>query len=309
MDRCRALSEEHVLVIENSAHLSVNLGRLRLRRENFEDVYFLPADIACVVLHHESITITHHALRILAEASATVLATDSHHMPTGIFLSFVGNRLSASRLWSQIELHDSLRADELWRQIVVSRLLTQAANLRDLEKNGALKLERFAETVSAGDASNVEGQGAKHYWSKVYSDFSREKRGASDGLNIRLNYGYSIIRSLVARELVSRGLEPALGLGHRNHSNPFNLADDFMEPFRFVVERFVCTQNPDVEFVGSAKVALLQMLKCTVPLDGREFRLPNAIAETISSYLRILDAGASELKLPTGWPPGGFDGD
>lgn len=309
MDSCRALSEEHVLVIENSAHLSVNLGRLRIRRDDSEDAFFLPTDIACVVLHHEAITLSHHALRILAESGAVVLATDSHHMPSGIFLNFSGNRLSALRLWSQIALHDSPRADELWRQIVVSRLLTQAANLRDLDKNGALKLERYAETVSAGDASNVEGQGAKHYWSKVYSDFSREKRGASDGMNIRLNYGYSIVRSLVARELVSRGLEPALGLGHRNHANPFNLADDFVEPFRFVVERFVCTQDPDVEFVGLAKVALLQLLKCSVPIGGREFRLPNAIAETVTSYLRILDSGNGDLNLPTGWPPGGFDGD
>lgn len=303
------MSEEHVLVIENPAHLSVDLGRLRLRRDGFDDVFFLPADIACVVLHHDSITVSHHALRILADSGSALLATDQFHMPTGIFLSAHGNRLSSSRLWSQIKIHDSPVADELWRQIVVSRLLTQAANLRDLEKNGALKLERFAERVGPGDSANVEGQGARHYWSTIFTDFTREKRGASDGLNARLNYGYAIIRSLVARELVSRGLTAELGLGHRNHANSFNLADDFMEPYRYVVERFVCTQDPDAEFVGAEKIALLGLLKCIVPIRGRDYRITNAIAETVMSFLRILESGSGDLSLPTGWPEGGFDGD
>jgi CRISPR-associated protein Cas1 len=302
------MSEEHVLVIENPAHLSVDLGRLRLRRDGFDDVFFLPTDIACVVLHHDSITVSHHALRILADAGSALLATDQYHMPSGIFLSADGNRLSSSRLWSQIKLHDSPMADELWRQVVVSRLLTQAANLRDLEMNGALKLERFAESVVPGDISNVEGQGAKHYWSTIFTDFTREKRGASDGLNARLNYGYAIIRSLVARELVARGLTPELGLGHRNHANSFNLADDFMEPYRYVVERFVCTQDPDAEFVGPEKIALLGLLKCVVPIRGRDFRITNAIAETVMSFARVLESGSGDLLLPAGWPEGGFDG-
>lgn len=302
------MSEEHILVIENPAHLSVDLGRLRLRRDGFEDVFFLPADVACVVLHHDAITVSHHALRVLADSGSTLLATDEHHMPSGIFLSAHGNRLSSSRLWSQIELHDSPEAEELWRQIVVSRLLTQAANLRDLEMNGALKLERFAERVMPGDSSNVEGQGAKHYWSAIFTDFTREKRGASDGLNARLNYGYAIIRSLVARELVARGLTPELGLGHRNHANSFNLADDFMEPYRYVVERFVCTQDTDTEFVGAEKIALLRLLKCVVPIRNRDFRVTSAIAETVMSFLRILESGSGELLLPQGWPDGGFDG-
>lgn len=302
------MSEEHVLIIENPAHLSVDLGRLRLRRDGFEDVYFLPADVACVVLHHDAITVSHHALRVLADSGSALLATDQFHMPTGIFLSAHGNRLSSSRLWSQIKLHDSPMADELWRQIVVSRLLTQAANLRDLEMNGALKLQRFAEAVMPGDVSNVEGQGAKHYWSVIYTDFTREKRGATDGLNARLNYGYAIIRSLVARELVARGLTAELGLGHRNHANSFNLADDFMEPYRYVVERFVCTQDADVEFVGAEKIALLGLLKCVVPIRDRDYRIANAIAETVMSFVRVLESGNGDLLLPTGWPDGGFDG-
>lgn len=302
------MSEEHVLVIENPAHLSSDLGRLRLRRDGFEDVFFLPADVACIVLHNDSIMVSHHALRLLADSGATLLATDEHHMPSGIFMSARGNRLSSSRLWSQIKLHDSPEADELWRQIVVSRLLTQAANLRDLEMNGALKLERFAMAVLPGDTSNVEGQGAKHYWSAMFTDFTREKRGASDGLNARLNYGYAIIRSLVARELVARGLTPQLGLGHRNHANSFNLADDFIEPYRYVVERFVCTLDTDVEFVGVEKMALLGLLKCVVPIGNRDFRITSAIAESVISFLRVLESGTGELLLPQGWPDGGFDG-
>ena len=47
-----------------------------------------------------------------------------------------------------------------------------------------------------------------------------------------MNYTYAVLRAAVARALTLYGWLPALGLFHRSELNPFNLADDFLEPLR-----------------------------------------------------------------------------
>jgi len=60
-------------------------------------------------------------------------------------------------------------------------------------------------------------------------------------LKTRLNYGYAILRAIVARSLVGAGLFTALGIHHRNKYNPYCLADDVMEPYRPYVDDLVLT--------------------------------------------------------------------
>jgi len=183
---------------------------------------------------------------------------------------------------------------------VRSKIRTQAANLRHLDLHGALRLERLAKEVKRGDSTNAEAQASRHYWKHLFgSEFSRHKEGAEDGLNARLNYGYAVLRALVARQLVMNGLQPALGLGHQSRQNPFNLADDFMEPFRYLVERLVRASGADTAPLTSAdKVALLCFMEQEVAMDGQTFRVASAVAEAVASYCRVIERGAGGLHLP-----------
>src|SRR5690606_26357967 len=90
---------------------------------------------------------------------------------------------------------------------------------------------------------------------------------------------------------------PALGLGHCNMENPFNLADDFIEPYRFVVERHVALGTVG-EFDGAARKRVLEFVGQEIKLNGASYRLPTAISETIASFVRILDGRAEQLLLP-----------
>lgn len=221
------MSEHRILLVENSASLSVDLGRLCIRREGFADAFVLPRDIAVLCLHHHTIQISVQALRILAEAGAGVVVTDATHHPCAWLLPSVGNGDLVRRLRQQITLDGQPLKAVLWQAIVQTRLRTQSANLRVLNRKGALRLKRLANQVMPGDTNKCEGQGAKHYWAYLFEqDFKREKQGAEDTINARLNFGYAVLRSMVARSLVMAGLNPALGLGHCNMENPFNLADD-----------------------------------------------------------------------------------
>ena len=296
------MSEHRILLFENPASLSVDLGRLRIRREGFDDSFVLPRDIAVLCLHHHTIQVSVQALRALAEAGASVMVTDEFHHPCAWLLPQVGNGDLVRRLRQQMVLDASSQKGVLWQALVQARLSTQAANLRALNRKGALRLERLVDEVQPADKTKCEGQGAKHYWAYLFEgDFSREKQGADDAINARLNFGYAVLRAMVARSLVLSGLNPALGLGHFNMENPFNLADDFIEPYRFVVERHVAKIQLggfDEEFNSAARKAMLNFIEQEIKLNGAGYRLPSAINESVASFVRVLDGRAKTLNLP-----------
>jgi len=292
------MSEHRILLIENPAQLSVDLGRIRIRRQDHPDAFVLPRDVAVVCLHHHTIQISVQVLRALAEAGAGVIVTDSAHHPCAWLLPTNGNGDLVRRLRQQIQLDGQPRKASLWQQLVQARLRTQAANLRALDRKGALRLERLARQVSPGDTGKCESQGARHYWAHLFpAGFRREKQGAADPVNIRLNFGYAVLRSMIARSLAMAGLNAALGLGHASTENPFNLADDFIEAYRFLVERQVAQCEPG-DFDGEARKRLLRLVETEVAINGAGYRLPAAIDESIASYLRVLDGRDSELRLP-----------
>lgn len=293
------MSEHRILLIENPARLSVDLGRICISRENEKDIFVAPTDIAVVLLHHHTVELTTQAMRLLVENRAIAIVTDDRHHPCGWLTPMYGLPQATLRLHQQIGLAEDTRK-RLWQSIVQSRIRTEAKNLRDLQLNGAIRLERMADEVLLGDSSHHEGQAAKHYWDCLFGkDFKRDKQGAEDVLNAALNYGYAVLRALVARELAVASLTPMLGVGHQSRENSFNLADDFMEPYRSLVERCVYEVQAQIKaFDTQARMTVLTVIKQTVILGNMEFRLPAAIRESISSYVRVLESGRGGLALP-----------
>jgi CRISPR-associated protein Cas1 len=294
------VSEHRILLIENPARLLVDLGRVRIQREGHQDVFVLPADIAVLLLHHHAIEITSQVLRVLTDSRSIVLVTDDKHHPSGWLTPLYGLPQISLRLYQQMNLAPEMRA-RIWQAIVRARIRTEAANLRYFNLNGALRLERLAGEVEPGDRSRAEGQAAKHYWDCLFGvEFKRDKRGAEDPINAALNYGYAVLRALVARELAVASLMPMLGIGHMSRENPFNLADDFMEPYRYVVERRVRQHLIQLgEFDTQSRLLMLGIIKETVRLGAMEFRLPPAVRESVASYGRILDSNSGGLVLPS----------
>ena len=298
------MSADRILLIESPCSLSIDIGRVRIRREDKADTHVAPMDVAVLVLHHHTISLSVGTLRELALAGACIMATDAQHMPCALMLPTQANRAAASRLRRQIAHLDDVLSQTLWQEIVRARIRTQAANLRHFELTGALRLDRVIDEVEIGDRTHREGQAARHYWQHLWQDaepdFRREKQGADDPVNARLNFGYAVLRSLVARELVAAGLSPELGVGHHSSENPFNLADDFMEPYRFVVERAARPSAASGDFDASARIAMSRIVEQTVRIGKKDYRLLPGVRETIASYVRVLESNKGELALPHG---------
>lgn len=294
------MSGDRILLIENPADLNIDIGRLRIRREGMDDAYVAPGDIAVLILHHHTIALSVNTLRALGSAGAIVIVTDDTHMPAALMLPTAANRAAPSRLRKQIAHLNTPIPDALWQALVRARLATQAATLRALDLKGALRLERMVEEVESGDRTHREGQAARHYWQHLFEDFKRAKEGAADGVNARLNYGYAVLRSLMARELVAAGLSCEIGLGHKSSENPFNLADDFMEPYRFTVERHVRQLDCEAALDSAAKKDVVKFVESEVSLGKHSYRLQPAVRESVTSYVRILETNKGQLTLPVG---------
>lgn len=298
------MSADRILLIESPCSLSIDIGRVRIRRDDKVDTHVAPMDVAVLVLHHHTISLSVGTLRELALAGACIMATDAQHMPCALMLPTQANRSTASRLRRQIAHLDDALSQTLWQEIVRARIRTQAANLRHFELTGALRLERVIDEVEIADRTHREGQAARHYWQHLWQDaepdFRREKQGADDPVNARLNFGYAVLRSLVARELVAAGLSPELGVGHHSSENPFNLADDFMEPYRFVVERVARPSAASGGFDAPARIAMSRIVEQTVLIGKKEYRLLPGVRETVASYVRVLESNKGDLALPHG---------
>lgn len=244
-------------------------------------------DLGLLMLDHFQITISHQLIQHLMGNNVVMISCDDFHLPHGMMLPLYGNSTYSQRIKYQIEASEPLKK-QLWKQTVECKIENQIAVLERLG-NYAEPMYEYLKNVKSGDTTNMEGIAAQHYWKYLISpDFLRERFGNSP--NQFFNFGYSVLRSIVARALVETGLLPALGIFHRNKYNPYCLADDMMEPYRpfvdFLVMKWLENNPKSEDLTKEAKAYLLQMATRDVRLDGQVRPLLVAVKHTMSSLYK-----------------------
>ena len=221
------------VIIENPARLSLSTGQIVLERQDGK--HHIPLeDLAFIVLDSAQVTITAALLSACAEKGCLLLTTDSRHLPNGMLQSFPTHHRQLETLTMQMMVTEP-RKKRLWQGIVQNKIQNQALCLRALKLSGTTSVLAMVQKVRSGDVDNIEGQAARLYWQRFGEGFHRDTEGG-DRLNALLNYGYALLRSALAQLLAAHGFIPALGLHHRSGQNPFNLADDILEPWRPFVD-------------------------------------------------------------------------
>lgn len=233
-----------VLCFSNRAHLSFRQQQLIIHTaepttgEPCE--YSRPIeDIGAVVIESEQVTLTSYLISSLLENKVALIVCDSRHMPSGLMLPLDGNTLQSERFDAQISASLPLKK-QLWQQTVSMKIRNQGAVLRKVNGMEIGNMLAWASKVRSGDPDNLEGRAAAYYWRNLFgedSGFVRRQDG--DDPNALLNYGYAILRAVIARSLVASGLNPTLGIHHSNKYNAYCLADDIMEPYRPYVDLLV----------------------------------------------------------------------
>ena len=303
------------LCFSNPAYLSLRNAQLVIKlpevekAENLSDdfkkatVVTRPIeDLGVVVLDHQQITITSGALEALLENNCAVITCDSNHMPVGLLLPLVGNSTQNERFRDQLDASMPLRK-QLWQQTIQYKIRNQTAVLKECSDAETKCMQVWANDVRSGDPDNLEARAAVYYWKSLFGHiplFIRDREGVSP--NNLLNYGYAILRAVVARALVASGLLPTLGIHHHNRYNAYCLADDIMEPYRPYVDRlvyFITEQyGTDVELSKDIKAELLSIPSLDIVIGGKRSPLMVGVAQTTASLYKCFSGELRKIAYP-----------
>lgn len=258
-------------------------------------------DIGIVVLDNKQITITHGLLEALLENNCAVITCDSSRLPVGLMLPLCGHSTQNERFRSQLNASLPLRK-QLWQQTIQAKIKNQA---KVLQSQGctATNMLSWTEKVKSGDPENLEARAAAYYWKNVFpfiERFYRDRNGVPP--NNLLNYGYAVLRAIIARALVSSGLLPTLGIHHHNRYNAYCLADDIMEPYRPYVDKLVIDiilNGEDCSKLStSIKSKLLSIPVLDVVVDGVRKPLMIAASTTTASLAKCFEGEIRKIIYP-----------
>lgn len=296
------------LFFGNPAYLSVKNSQLVVKRTDPETqqevVRTIPIeDIGVVVLEDRQITITNVALDALMQNNCAVITCDEKHMPAGMLLPLEGNTIQSERFANQIEASLPLKK-QLWQQTVQAKIRNQASVLKRMSGVEVGCMLAWANDVKSGDSDNLEGRAAAYYWKNVFPTlpgFTRDREGEIP--NNLLNYGYAIVRAVIARALVASGLLPTLGIHHHNRYNAYCLADDIMEPYRpYVDEMVINIMQSDIDYgelTPELKKQLLGLPVTGVVIGGQRSPLMVAASQTTASLCKCYSGELRKVVYPT----------
>ena len=303
------------LCFSNPIYLSLRNAQLVLHIPEVENNKTLPEaikkeaertipieDIGVVVLDNRRITITSGAMEALLENNCAVITCNQKSMPVGLLLPLCGNTTQNERFRSQLEASLPLRK-QLWQQTIKQNILNQEHVLRINTAQETNCMRVWSNDVRSGDPDNLEARAAAYYWKNVfttYPNFVRDREGTPP--NNLLNYGYAILRAIIARALVGSGLLPTLGIHHHNRYNAYCLADDIMEPYRPYVDQLVLDIiqcNLEIsDITRDLKMLLLGIPMLDVVINGKRSPLMIAAQQTTASLAKCFAGEIKRISYP-----------
>lgn len=272
------------VVINKHSKLSYKNNHLVFKAVDQHEMIHL-SEIDVLLLETADITVTTMLLNRLIDFNILVLFCDSSRLPVAKILPFYARHDSSLQLKKQIEWQEEKKSD-VWTEIISQKILNQAKFLEDklfLDKSASILL--LHGELEPMDLTNREGHAARIYFNTLFgNDFKRE---SDDPINAGLNYGYTILLSIVARELVQTGCMTQFGLKHINQFNDFNLASDLMEPFRPIIDEIIYQNRNDSFKV--MKRSIFEIFENLYPYDGKQMYLTNIISDYIKKVVKELN--------------------
>lgn len=277
---------------------SLKLRNNQLIVNNGEEYSFPIEDIRSIIIDDCYSSLTGKLITKLANDGVCVILCDEKHTPSAQLLPIGSYCRMNKRISLQIS-QSKPKLKRIWQSIVVAKINNQAKCL-ELNKydDKAKQLYSISKDVSLGDTTNREGYAARQYFKFLFGDgFTRD---AEININAGLNYGYAILRSYIAKTIVSYGLEPSLGIHHKSQLNQFNLADDIIEPFRPIVDNYIFKNYVEwgEEFYTPHKAELQLLLNSATVIDGKRHSVANAIDLMVQSIISSFESDEIKLKLP-----------
>jgi len=293
---------KRTLFFENPAYLSLQLEQLLITypQEFVKPITIPIEDLGIIIIESLNVTMSFSLINKLMAYGVGVFSCDERHMPSGLMLPLEGHTQQTERIRTQLDATIPLKKN-LWQQTVSAKIVNQA-RLLQARGQDVENLLRWSREVQSGDQKNHEARAAVQYWSRLFplEGFTRHPEGESP--NHLLNYGYSILRGITARAIVSSGMLPMLGIFHKNKYNAFGLVDDIMEPYRPFVDALVLElvdSGEDFhELKKEFKIHLMSIMRVDVTIDSQKSPLMVAMSRTTSSLFDCYAGKSRKILFP-----------
>lgn len=275
--------------------LSVERGFLCVAERQVEVARLPLDDIAAILVTTPGAGFSTSLVASLAERGTPLVICGQNFRPMAMLWPLEQHHEQARRFQSQIRLSKS-RKKNIWQQVVRAKILNQYATLTSLGLSLPI-LKRLAKEVKVGDSSNIEAQAARYYWPTLFgSEFRRDFD--MGGINAQLNYGYAVVRAMVARAVCATGLHPSFGIFHSNPRNTFQLVDDLMEPFRPIVDYYVAGLRGDEGVSPAVKKRLASVIEHECEMGEERSYLAQAVHRYMRSYVEVVIGQTPKIEFP-----------
>lgn len=283
------------LEISQAAEIHIKEGQLEVT--TVEGVALIPIeDLNQIMVHGANIRLSTMDLSILTQNKVAIMTLDEKYLPTAIVLPFEGHARQSKLMHAQVNTKDE-KYLELWIQIIKQKISNQSRALSIMGLNGVEEIAKYVVSTNEKNVDYNESMAAREYFGYYHEGLNRR---TEDPINSRLNYGYAIVRSAIARKLVVTGFHPTFGIHHDNQLNAFNLADDLIEPYRAIVD-LVAYENvgSNVQLSRTERRELSHVLHNACVVEGIKVNVMAAIEMMVESLKRIILEDSNEkLKLP-----------
>lgn len=270
------------VVIKSRCKLEYSLNYLVCRGEDEKKI--LLDEIELIVIQNIQVSLTCSLLSALADKKIKVIFCDAKHNPQAELVPYYNNYCSYKKILQQFNFDNGIK-NEIWSRIIYEKIYNQSCVLKRLKLEQNKKLETYLNEIEIGDATNREGHAAKVYFNSIWGN-SFSRGDDTNTINKYLNYGYSIIVSMINREIKSFGYLTELGIHHIGETNPFNLSYDLIEPLRSYIDWFVIKGLVNDE---NYKSFFVKLLSNDVSFNDHIMHLDNAIHLYVQSIFNALN--------------------
>ena len=285
-----------IVQIESEVKMNLKLENIVINKED-DEIWVPLSDISVIIIDNLSVSFTIRMLVALAEYNIVLIICDQKHLPIGNYLPLSSHSRDSKIIKYHIMFN---KQDELWKIIVENKINNQAEVLHRLYKSNDVyeKLIVISKNITTGDLENKEGTAAKLYFNELMgTTFSRGNEDIL--LNSGLDYGYSIIRSYIARLCVSYGLNCQIGIHHKNEYNDFNLVDDLMEPIRPFVDYYAYLLLKDENlFLMEHRKKLVNIINHIIEYKKKKMYFGNMLEDYISQISKYIQGESSQILFP-----------
>ncbi|MCV6608346.1 MAG: type II CRISPR-associated endonuclease Cas1 [Campylobacterales bacterium] len=288
------------VVITKPCKLSIKDKNLLIKSEVGSETKVAIDEISSIVVEERQVTLTSPFLSMCAQKDIALFVCDEKHIPSGILLPFHTHSRFSKNSYLQINSSKPFQ-NRIWQNIIKRKIFNQSRVLERTASENILTLNNLSKKVQSGDKTNNEATAASIYWKSLFNDFFR---GMPEIRSRGLDYGYAIVRGAIGRSISGGGFLPAFGVFHSNDLNPFNFADDLIEPFRPFIDLEVFTMygreisSPmKYNLTKEDRVRLINILNKEILFNNEKTTLLNSIDEMVFSYSRALKSKDPNLIL------------